>query len=1761
MKKRFVLSSISFLLSFSALAQVPAPQVPLTGNIGSGGIFPLLNNGTLHFTTDANHTMAYPEQSASFIRVVSDVALTATRNLIAPVGIGFQFNVENVTSGGQSIQVIGSTGTGVTIPNGAIATVWSDGTNYISLPGFGIFQPLSAISVGAPTTPCGPLQNAHQFDITNISLIYSCDNALGSWQWHSVGPTLTCTAASVYSNTACYGAVADLMPASGFTGASVTMSSAAVNVPAASFTNLDVGKYIRLFPFSGYSVPFASDSLTPGNVAKIISVTNSTNVVVNKSALVSETEYVQWGTDNVPAAQACATANGLFGGSCAWLAGRYGLFTYGQDTFGNPVYNFAGVKQDTGDYQNPAGGTGATISCTVGSGQVTSCTVTAGGSHYTNSNTLMVQFGTSGCPSTYAGPCGGALATVATNGSGVVVNPVTMIYKGYGYGMTSAPVPTVVATGGDGVTATTTLSGGTAQTPTIGSGGSGYAISGTQEFFAVGGTCTPYITASGTVIVGVGTAPTNGSGAVASAAWTHAPTGCATPPTILFGDSACWSGSAFSSQCTNLSPMIPAAIPVQVSLVPGVSWLSVGASSLAGASLQGPWDGVTVDTPTPGAMEAQAAMFGGVFQNEDMGGFEISNSFIGIYATNNANTGAIHDLGLSNAIDVYTASADRGFTLNNIQSNGYAPYVNGGTWGHRSDDALGDGGFFDLDGISNIVTEPAPYNSVAAAIDTWFNVMFWGAELSAHATDLEETCALGGVSPAQRQTGHSVSVPQGANSMCYKGITSMGFVNLTRDNRAAGGHPITNLVGKFLARPDYYGSLGSAELSYVGCEGCVPLVSDPWRSESVQEGAIEIQQANFAIINGVGYSSGTILQPIYDMSGLVNSGVAGQPQEVAWQSISCSSCVNSQAVQNLNIAAVVENGFGEDFRPNPSNPGQNSEVIFSNYQSTTLTRQGAIKANAFNTAGYTFYGATDSIRWLEWTGSTIEMPTIAAPSGQTYNVQIDDNGVLSSAASGGGGTWVSPLAGKTVDKIGDSRGIVASSCQVSALSEDSITGCTVSSHIATCTEANTNAQTINNALLLSTFGGSYTALNGFVATVTGIPGSNQWTADLTSTGVPDGSTGAGYESCKYALPQQMRDDPNFAGATINQKSVGGDSAVSEAANYTTNFGSVPAGTIMSAQLGSQDCLNNTAPATIETDLLSVFQQAHALGHIYNAETLIPVPSIGGFSPAATSCTYPVSIWLSQQGKTAANSDPAICTTNGPGSTSTCGQYWDSFTDAQDLVPYFTNQAFLCPSSGGVGCEANHLLDMGVKRFESAMAVGLISRTIPPGMSDTLGIVSYDQTAQLFWNSHVIGVPSPNLSMDVTLPNWTTSRTYSPGGREVLNIFGPVNNELVWVWNQPVTQCGESQELLPGTPTFISGCFGMSPTTNNTFCVSGSTADAGAGECSGGIASNINTANTSVVNANQTIGGTDTIGGALLAKGGSITTPASPPAVAAIDKGQPTGVYVLPVPGAGTFIANGGTIPATLPAGAAILVTCYACNGNTVTDSVGDTFNQIENCSVPAFTNVSQFVALNSVGGSGITATGGWFGPALVDAFTGVVTTSAVDGTPNCGAGSYPIATLGTGNTSPSNTGALYTVLATSQTGALSFISPSGYLPGTYGTGSGYNMESAYAPYTAGTFSATWITSSIPSGNQAGALIVALKGISQTGDTGHLHEFQKSDGTLLGGVSGADSASAAKGAVYALAPAANVVVHDSSSGCWQINVSTGGILTSTSVTCP
>jgi hypothetical protein len=108
-------------------------QILLSGSIGVQGTQAVLGNVTVNYASDANLTLTAVQWANYFIELTSSVSLTATRELIAPLNQGQAFIIWNNTTGGQSITVIGSTGTGVTLANGQIAAVVCDGTNYDSV--------------------------------------------------------------------------------------------------------------------------------------------------------------------------------------------------------------------------------------------------------------------------------------------------------------------------------------------------------------------------------------------------------------------------------------------------------------------------------------------------------------------------------------------------------------------------------------------------------------------------------------------------------------------------------------------------------------------------------------------------------------------------------------------------------------------------------------------------------------------------------------------------------------------------------------------------------------------------------------------------------------------------------------------------------------------------------------------------------------------------------------------------------------------------------------------------------------------------------------------------------------------------------------------------------------------------------------------------------------------------------------------------------------------------------------------------------------------------------------------------------------------------------------------------------------------------------------------------------------------------------------------------------------------------------------------
>ena len=80
--------------------------------------------------SDANKTLTQAESRADILDITSGVSLGATRNIVLPLAAK-QWTVFNNTTGSQSLQFIGASGTGITVASGKRAIIYADGTNIV----------------------------------------------------------------------------------------------------------------------------------------------------------------------------------------------------------------------------------------------------------------------------------------------------------------------------------------------------------------------------------------------------------------------------------------------------------------------------------------------------------------------------------------------------------------------------------------------------------------------------------------------------------------------------------------------------------------------------------------------------------------------------------------------------------------------------------------------------------------------------------------------------------------------------------------------------------------------------------------------------------------------------------------------------------------------------------------------------------------------------------------------------------------------------------------------------------------------------------------------------------------------------------------------------------------------------------------------------------------------------------------------------------------------------------------------------------------------------------------------------------------------------------------------------------------------------------------------------------------------------------------------------------------------------------------------
>jgi hypothetical protein len=692
-----------------------------------------------------------------------------------------------------------------------------------------------------------------------------------------------------------YGAKADMIQqdsSGNFITGSMTASGTTMTLFHATCTTVtDVGKYISVYawnfqPFATVTYVPGSLTWTPSNVAQITACPTTGTATLSKPAVNTFNGFLEIGTDNTPAFAAAVTAAKRTlttnSGIVDVPAGPYMFATA-------PYYLNLGAFDNGSPGDTTVGGSGATGTCSVSGGQVTGCTPVSGGSNYVVSAKILVNF-SGGCPTGAAySICLEPYGYATTNSSGQVAS---FTITEPGFGLTSGPTPSIPAFPGTGGAATATISGGAINTLTVTAVGSGYAPSSSAgSWNAVGGGCAVLggLSAGAQPQVAKGSFSTDASGHVTTMAITTNATGCTSPPTIIFGLSACNTGTIASPvwvQCTLLDPLLPTPTPVSIYIPQSVGIQGHSTKGGNGSSLYGVWDGITVDNN-------QTALMGSTFAHTDVKNLSFWSSMFNIVADNNVNYASFTDLSFSGGIGMMTNATDLYASFTNLSFSGYATWVNGGSWRSRADFTAGLGGFFDATSVTNVISRPIAYGSMSNNLDDWFANNVWHPEFSGASTDYVQTCSFP-QTLNQRQTAHNQ--PQTANNMCYEGITSWGLVILTHDGRTTGGPQMTNFLTKQTKRGIFYGSLGVTKALGWSCEACGGLVTDPYRpsSASVLEGAVvfDDQGADLTTVGWSGTNPGICLFSI---------PAEGQPTNSSWnlQGSSCPANVTIP-IQNPN---------------------------------------------------------------------------------------------------------------------------------------------------------------------------------------------------------------------------------------------------------------------------------------------------------------------------------------------------------------------------------------------------------------------------------------------------------------------------------------------------------------------------------------------------------------------------------------------------------------------------------------------------------------------------------------------------------------------------------------------------------------------------------------------------------------------------------------------------------------------------------------------
>jgi hypothetical protein len=180
---------------------------------------------------DANYTLTnfngVSDEARNAVITITGT-LSQQRNIIAPLADKV-FTFRNLTTGGFPIQVIGSSGTGVVIPNGATTSIYCDGTNFLPLNtgAAGNFSVSGNLSVTGTTSLTGALSGS---TATFSGAVNSTNSVLSG--------TPTAPTAAGGTNTTQIATTAFVQNATGALGTMSTQNANNVNITGGTISGL-----------------------------------------------------------------------------------------------------------------------------------------------------------------------------------------------------------------------------------------------------------------------------------------------------------------------------------------------------------------------------------------------------------------------------------------------------------------------------------------------------------------------------------------------------------------------------------------------------------------------------------------------------------------------------------------------------------------------------------------------------------------------------------------------------------------------------------------------------------------------------------------------------------------------------------------------------------------------------------------------------------------------------------------------------------------------------------------------------------------------------------------------------------------------------------------------------------------------------------------------------------------------------------------------------------------------------------------------------------------------------------------------------------------------------------------------------------------------------------------------------------------------------------------------------------------------------------